>query len=86
MACSSFTKRWYSHDTAVSWEKSIKGMNHGSVLRQLSFTMNLNDLFYHPGRDYLTYLTEVCNFEDNAKFYGCDKNVNPLFIRLNYEI
>ena len=61
-------------------------MNHGSVLRQLSFTMNLNDLFYRPDRDYLTYLTEVCNFEDNSKFYGCDKNVNPLFIRLDYEI
>ena len=54
-------------------------MPQGSVLGPILLNIYLNDLFY------LTEMTQVCNFADDTTFYVCDKDLNTLINRLEFD-
>ena len=75
------TKRWkrtkVNSDFSTSLEL-LEGVSQGSVLGPIFFNVYLNGFIY------LTEMTQVCNFADDTTFYVCDKNLNALINRLEY--
>ena len=79
---SDLKNRW--HRTKInynfsSWEEFLQGVTQGSVLGALLFNIYLNGLFY------LTESTEVCNFLNNTRILACDRELNSLIKRLEYD-
>ena len=66
-------------------QKQIQVLVHGLSCYKTSIRVLflhlicLNDLFY------LTEMTQVCNFADDTTFYVCDKDLNTLISRLEYD-
>ena len=53
--------------------------SQGPALGRLLFNIYLNDLLY------LSESTEICNFADDTRFIACDKGLNSLIKRLEYD-
>ena len=62
-----------------SWSKLVFGIPQSSALGLLLFNININDLFY------MTELTNVCNFADDAAFHACDSSLEDLENRLEHD-
>ena len=74
------SKRWQRKKVNFSiWSELLQGVPQDFVLEIILFNIYLNDLFY------LTDIAQVCNFTDETTSYVCNKDLNTLINRLEYD-
>ena len=58
--------------------EKVQSRSSSSVIGPLVFNIYLNDLFF------LSEFTNLCNFANDATFYGCDMGLNSLIKSLEH--
>ena len=79
---SCLTNRWQRtniNKNLSRWTESLQSLSQGSVLDLLLFNIFLDDSFF------LVNYTEVCNFSNDTTFFACDKDLESLINRLEYD-